>query len=103
MEYLTHVIILVCIYSVLAPSLDLLAGHTGLISFSQAGFYGIGAFASPVKVENLDMRILVGVLTGMLIAVVASLTVSLPSRRLRGDYFVIATFGLQIILHSVFV
>lgn len=103
MEYIFHILILVCIYSVLAASLDLLAGHAGLISFSQAGFYGIGAYASAVTVVHFELPFLVGVLTGMVIAIVASLLVSLPSLRLHGDYFVIATFGLQIILHSLFV
>jgi branched-chain amino acid transport system permease protein len=38
----------------------------------------------------------------MAVAVLISLVVSLPSLRLHGDYFVIATFGFQMILFSIF-
>jgi branched-chain amino acid transport system permease protein len=43
-----------------------------------------------------------GVLVGMVVAVLISFVVSLPSLRLHDDYFVIATFGFQMILFSVF-
>ena len=43
MEYILHLIILICFYTMLAQSLNLNAGFTGLISLAQAGFYGIGA------------------------------------------------------------
>ncbi|MBI4027398.1 MAG: branched-chain amino acid ABC transporter permease, partial [Verrucomicrobia bacterium] len=43
MDYLLHIFILAAIYTVLAVSLDLLAGQTGLLSIAHAAFYGIGA------------------------------------------------------------
>ena len=45
---------------------------------------------------------LLGVLVGIGVALVGSLVVSLSSLRLQDDYFVIATFGLQVIVFSVF-
>ena len=44
--YVEHILILVCVYSVLTISSDLLAGHTGLLSVSHAAFYRLGAYAS---------------------------------------------------------
>jgi branched-chain amino acid transport system permease protein len=44
----------------------------------------------------------VGVLASMAVAVVISFVISLPSLRVHGDYFVIATFGFQMILFSIF-
>lgn len=102
MEYLLHILILVALYTVLATSLDLLAGQTGLLSIAHAAFYGIGAYASALCSVRLGWGFGVGVLVGMAFSAVVSFAVSLPSLRLHDDYFVIATFGFQMILFSIF-
>ncbi|MGD1276885.1 MAG: branched-chain amino acid ABC transporter permease [Tepidisphaeraceae bacterium] len=102
MDYLLHIVIIAAIYTTLAVSLDLLAGQTGLLSLAHAAFYGIGAYSSALLATALHLPILVSVLAGMLCAAVVSLLVSVPSLRLHDDYFVIATFGFQMILFSIF-
>jgi branched-chain amino acid transport system permease protein len=102
MEYLLHILVLVGIYTVLAVSLDLLAGHTGFLSIAHAAFYGLGAYTSGLLAVHLGAAFLVGIFAGMAVAVLVSFVVSLPSLRLHGDYFVIATFGFQMILFSIF-
>jgi len=102
MEYLLHILVLVGIYTILAVSLDLLAGHTGLLSIAHAAFYGLGAYTSALLAVRLGAPFLVGLLVGMAVAALVSLVVSLSSLRLHDDYFVIATFGFQMILFSVF-
>jgi branched-chain amino acid transport system permease protein len=102
MDYLLHILILAAIYTVLAVSLDLLAGQTGLLSIAHAAFYGIGAYASALMAVSYGSGFTVGVLTGMAVAAAISFIVSLPSLRLHDDYFVIATFGFQMILFSIF-
>ena len=102
MEYILHILILVNIYAVLAISLDLLAGHTGILSVAHAAFFGLGAYTSALLAVHLGVSFLVGALVGMVVAALVSFVVSLPSLRLHDDYFVIATFGFQIILFSVF-
>ena len=102
MEYLFHILILSGIYTVLSVSLSLVVGHIGILSVAHAGFYGIGAYTSALLTIHRGCPFWLGVLLGMMIAVVVSVIVSLPSLRLHGDYFVIATFGFQIILFSIF-
>lgn len=102
MEYAIHILILVGIYATLAISLDLLAGQTGLLSVSHAAFYGIGAYSSALIVTIYHLPFVLSILAGMLSAFVVSFLVSLPSLRLHDDYFVIATFGFQMILFSIF-
>jgi branched-chain amino acid transport system permease protein len=101
-EYLLHIIILICIYIILAVSLDLLVGHTGLLSVAQAAFYGIGAYTSALLAIHYKFPFLINIVIGMAVAAVCSILVSLPSLRLHDDYFVIATFGFQMILFSIF-
>jgi branched-chain amino acid transport system permease protein len=102
MEYLLHILILASIYSVLAFSLDLLVGHTGLLSLTHAAFYGFGAYSSALLAVHFGSSFGLGILSGMAAAALLSLFVSLPSLRLHDDYFVIGTFGFQMILFSIF-
>lgn len=102
MEYLFHILVLIGIYTILAVSLDLLVGHTGLLSVAHAGFYGLGAYSSAVLTVQYGASTILGVAVGMTLAVLVSIVVSLPSLRLHGDYFVIATFGSQMILFGIF-
>jgi branched-chain amino acid transport system permease protein len=102
MEYVFHILIIVAIYTTLAVSLDLVAGHTGLLSIAHAAFYGLGAYTSALLSVMLGASFSVGFLLGMLVGAAFSIIVSLPSLRLHDDYFVIATFGFQMILLSGF-
>lgn len=102
MDYVFHILVLIGIYSVLASSLDLVAGRTGLLSITHAAFYGIGAYTSALLAVHWGWPFLLTVPAAMGVAAGVSLTVSIPSLRLHGDYFVIATFGFQMILFSIF-
>lgn len=101
MEYLFHILILISLYTILAVSLDLLAGQTGLLSVAHAAFYGLGAYTSALLAINFGTPFYVGILAGMAVAALASFIVSLSTLRLHDDYFVIATFGFQVIVSSL--
>ena len=101
MEYLLHIIVLAGIYTILAASLDLLTGHTGLLSLSQAAFFGLGAYTSALLAVRYGLSFPMGMVAGMAIAALVSLVVSVPSLRLHDDYFVLATFGFQMMLFSI--
>ena len=102
MDYLLHILVLATIFTILAASLDLLAGQSGFLSIAHAGFYGLGAYTSALLAVHIGIPFFVGVFAGMAIAALISFVVSLPSLRLHDDYFVIATFGFQMILFSIF-
>jgi len=100
MEYLLHILILASIYTVLASSLDLLAGHAGQMSLSQAAFFGLGAYASALlAVSGITFPISMG--GAIIVVALVSLLVSLAFMRLQDDYFVLATFGFQMVVFTV--
>lgn len=101
MEYVLGIVILTCIFALLTVSLDLIAGHAGVLSLTHAGFYGIGAYASALLSVNTNAPFLVGMLAGIVVAIAVSFIISFPSLRVHDDYFVIATFGFQMILFSL--
>lgn len=102
MDYITNIIIFICIFGTLAVSTDLVCGHCGLLSMSQAIFYGIGAYTSALLAVHFGAPFLISIIAGIIAALIMSLLVSLPSLRLHDDYFVIATFGFQMIVFSIF-
>jgi branched-chain amino acid transport system permease protein len=102
MDYLLHIFIFIALYSIVAHSLDLVWGHSGFLCIAHAGFYGLGAYASALLSTRAGTPFLIGILVGMAVAVLISFVISLPSLRLDGDHFVIATFGFQMILFSIF-
>lgn len=101
MNYLIHILIMICIYAVLGQSLNLLAGYTGLLALSHAACYGIGAYVSTLMMMHAGWNFLPALSTGILAAMVLSLIVGLPSLRLKGDFFVLATLGFQMIVFSI--
>ena len=102
MTYLIHILIYIAIYVILAVSLNLLAGYTGILSIAHAGFYGIGAYAGALLAVHFGVNFLLGMAVGMIVAGLVALVVAFPSLRVHDDYLVIATFGFQMILFSIF-
>ena len=101
MGYWLYILTLVCIYALLAISLNLIVGQLGILSLAQAAFSGIGAYTSALFSIHLGTSFLISTLLGCAIGVLLSLGLSLPSMRLRGDYFVISTFAFQVVASDV--
>ena len=101
MTYLLHILIILGIYVILAVSLNLIAGYAGMLSISHAAFYGIGAYCAALLALNLHTNFAVNIICGMLIAAVVGVIVAWPGLRVHDDYFVVASFGFQVIIFSV--
>lgn len=101
MSYLYHLLTMVCIYSILALSLNLLVGYTGLLSTCHAAFYGAGAYISTLLMLKAGLGFFPALLVSVVGAFILSFIVSIPSLRLKGDYFVLATLSFQIIFYTI--
>lgn len=101
MEYLLHILILINIYIIVGISLNLVAGYTGLISLAHAAFYGIGAYAAALLSLHYHTNFVVAIAAGVVIAAVGGIIIGFPSLRIRDDFFVIATFGFQVIAFQI--
>lgn len=73
---------------------NLLGGFGGQVSFGFAVFYGLGAYAAAVGL-NAGLDPVSSCLLGAGVAAVASLAIGLPTFRLKGPYFAIATIGVS--------
>ena len=103
MDYVIHLLILVLLYSIVAISLNLLVGFTGLLSVGHAAFYGIGAFGSGLLAYYLGVHFLVGMLAGLVMAVIAGAIVSIPALRVKDEFLVLLTIGFNMIVFGFLV
>lgn len=102
MDYLFHVLVFICIYGILAASLNLVAGITGMLSLAHAALWGVGGYASALLSMHLHPPFLVSLAAGGIAAALVSVLIVIPSLRLNEDFYAMATFGFQMILYSVF-
>lgn len=97
----------ICVYIVLAVSLNLVVGVSGELSLGHAGFMGVGAFAGVVAssllsgVEQQTVRLLLSMVAGGIVAGIAGALIGIPVLRLRGDYLAIVTLAFGEILKNI--
>src|SRR5215469_16065673 len=72
---------------------NLLGGMAGQVSFGFAVFYGLGAYTTGLLM-HVGWSPYLSFLAGGVVAAMASFLIGLPTFRLRGPYFVIATIGV---------
>lgn len=101
MEYLINLAILFSIYSMLALSLNLVIGMSGLVSLAQAAFYGIGAYATAVGMVSYGLGFFTTVGFGIIINISIACVIGKILSGFRGDYYAIVSAGLSIIVFSI--
>jgi neutral amino acid transport system permease protein len=93
------------IYCLAAIGLNLQFGYTGLLNFGQAGFAAIGGYAIAVTTTTFGLNFWLGLLFGVLGAVLFGLILGIPTLRLRADYLAIVTIAaaeiIRLLLRSV--
>lgn len=101
MNYLLHILIMINIYVILTLSLNIVVGYSGLLSLCHAAFYGLGAYITTLLMLKAGFNFVPAVLVAILGAIILSYLIAIPSLRLKGDYFVLATLGFQIIIFVI--
>ncbi len=100
--YLLNLAQLAAIFGLLSVSLNILIGYGGIFSVAHAVFFGLGAYAGAHVAFDLAPDILLAALAAATIAGALSALLALPALRVRGEYFVIASLGLQMMATTVF-
>ncbi len=100
-SYIANLLILIGIYIILAVSLNLTLGFTGLINFGHIAFFGIGAYTSALLVKAGVPFILAFLLAGLIASLFGFLLV-FATKKLKGDYFALVTLGFSFVIYSLF-
>jgi len=99
--YIMRIMILSGIYIILALSLNLLTGFTGIVCLGHAAFYGIGAYTSALLAIHFDLSFVFTAIAGGVVAAFFGLLLGLPTLRLNGTYLSMVTLGFCEIVRLV--
>jgi branched-chain amino acid transport system permease protein len=91
-EYALGVLTSIGLFSFVAASAYLLL-IAGELSFGQQAFFGVGAYAAGIATAMFGLPLPLGILIAMLFGAVAAALVGLPTLRLRGLYFAMASLA----------
>ena len=105
---LEGIMVPVCIYVIMAVSLNLVVGILGELSLGHAGFMCVGAFSSAFfskcmrdVIENGFLRFLLAMLIGIAVAAIFGIIIGIPVLRLKGDYLAIVTLAFGEIIKNL--
>ena len=101
MEYIATLLTQIAIYVVAVAALDLLLGYAGIASLGHAAFIGIGAYTAAIFATTLHLGFILSLVASIGVTSLIALAVGIPTLRLSGDYFVLATFGLGSVTSAV--
>jgi branched-chain amino acid transport system permease protein len=74
---------------------NILGGFAGQVSFGFAVFYGIGAYTAGMLIDGGHFHPYLALIAAGIAAAISSVLIGLPTFRLRGPYFAIATIGVS--------
>lgn len=93
-------------FALLSLGLNVQWGFTGLINFSVAAFFGLGAYGVALLTASNSpiaggLNPLLGLVLGLVLAAVVAVLIGIPTLRLRADYLAIATLGLAEVVRMI--
>ncbi len=97
--FVAQVLILVCLYALMAMGLNIELGYAGLVDLGFVAFYAIGAYTvallsgtGALSVANLPFWLVLPL--AIIFAALGGILFGMPVLRVRGDYLAMATLGL---------
>jgi branched-chain amino acid transport system permease protein len=100
-----HIMIMLYLYAYLTTSWNLVGGFAGVLPLGHAVFVGIGAYASTMLYLQYGISPWIGMLVGGVISVIVGVLIGLPTFKMRGAYFALATIafgeGVRVMIENI--
>ncbi len=100
-----HILVLLYFYAYLTTSWNIVGGFAGVLPLGHAAFVGIGAYTSTVLSLQYGLSPWIGMFVGGLLAMGAGIIIGLPTLKMRGAYFALATIafaeGLRVMVENI--
>src|SRR5512133_1705152 len=91
--YALGLLTLLAIYGILLIGLDVTVGYLGQVNLAQVAFLGIGAYTAGLLVTKLGLGLPLALLGGAVLCLAIGGLLALPSLRLEGPQFALATLS----------
>ncbi len=96
--YVTSMLILMAIWTIMCFSMNLIFGYTGQLSLGHAAFLGIGSYAFSLITLKLHIGFWPAFFSAIAITGLVGFLVGIPALKLRGPYFILVTLGFAVIV-----
>jgi ABC-type branched-subunit amino acid transport system ATPase component/ABC-type branched-subunit amino acid transport system permease subunit len=100
-HYHHRVLTLVLTWATMGLSWNIISGYAGQVSFGHQAFLGIGAYVTVLLVVLAGLTPWIGIFVGAAAAVAAAALIGIPTFRLAGIYFALATLAYPLIFRIV--
>jgi branched-chain amino acid transport system permease protein len=85
---------LILLYAIAASAWNIVGGYAGQVSVGHVVFFGCGAYAAMAAYSHFGLPPLVGIPVGIAAAVLIAAIIGVPTLRLSGHYFSMATIAV---------
>jgi branched-chain amino acid transport system permease protein len=99
-DFYLNVLTEILIYGLLATSINILMGYTGLTSLGHAAYFGLAAYTCAYLVLKDKQSFLVAFLVGLVVATVSSALFGAIALRATGIYFLMITLALNMLVYG---
>jgi len=96
--YWLSILTLILIFGILAMSLDILMGYTGLPSFGHAAFFGVAAYAVAILSTRYQMGFWGCTISAIILATAVAAIFGLLVAHTKGVYFLMITLALSMVV-----
>ena len=100
-QYQLHLAALIAVYWVLIAGLNLVVGYTGQLSIGHVGLLSIGSYAFCIPVGKWGLDPFTSTAVAGMLGGLCGLALGLPSLRLPGFYFAMATMAFALIVNEI--
>ena len=100
-DYPRHIMVMCGIWVISSMGLNLILGYVGQLNLAHGTFFGIGAYATALLIQDLGFSFWLALPLGCLITAILGFLTGLPTLRTQGHYFPIATMCLGISIYYV--
>ena len=100
-QYQLHLAALICVYWIMIAGLNLVVGYTGQLSIGHVGLLAIGAYAFAILAGKFGWHPALAVAAAGALGGLCGLGLGLPSLRLPGFYFAMATMAFALIVNEL--
>jgi branched-chain amino acid transport system permease protein len=99
--FVGHLIILTIISAALASAWNIVGGMAGQLSLGHMAFFGIGAYTSTLLYTKMEISPWFGLILGVILSALVAFLVGIPTFRLEGSYYALATLALGLSLYQL--
>jgi branched-chain amino acid transport system permease protein len=97
-SYYLRIAVLVLMFAGMSNGWNLISGYGNQVSLGHAAFFGLGAYTSTLLLKYIGLSPWLGMIAAGLVSGLSSLLVGIPTFRLRGHYYALATLAFAEVL-----